>query len=439
MVLFECICAVEVGNGPGDTSHPLPSSGKPRPAYEQMMGEIGTGNVDAVVAWHPDRLHRSPKELERFIDTIEASGTAVATVQGGEYDLSTAAGRMTARVVGAVARHESEHKSERARSKAAQLAQSGKLGGGGTRPLGFDNDFLTIRDSEAVEIRDAARRLLAGESVYGIVVDWQRRGVNSPTGIHWRSVPFRRMILSPRIAGLREHRGQVVSKAEWDPIISEAEHYALVTLFADKARRPADRPRAYLLTGGLLRCGLCDSKLVARPKGDKRRCYVCASGPNFNGCGKIRSLAEPLEDLLRDLIAVRLAGPGLAQALADAANQDAEASGAMAALADQEAKLELLAADFAADRISHKEWLAARDAVSAKADALRTQMASRNTGAALATLPSTEEGLRERWDSETMEWRRRLVGLLVDRVTANPAVRGRNFFDPSRFHVAWRV
>jgi DNA invertase Pin-like site-specific DNA recombinase len=43
-------------------------SGKTRPAYRRLLAEIEAGRVEAAVAWHPDRLHRSPVELEAFID-----------------------------------------------------------------------------------------------------------------------------------------------------------------------------------------------------------------------------------------------------------------------------------------------------------------------------------------------------------------------------------
>ena len=43
------------------------------------------------------------------------------TVMAGTYDLSTPAGRMTARVIGATARYESEHRAERVRAEHRQL------------------------------------------------------------------------------------------------------------------------------------------------------------------------------------------------------------------------------------------------------------------------------------------------------------------------------
>jgi site-specific DNA recombinase len=85
--------------------------------------------VDVVVAWDPDRLHRSPAELETFIVAVERVGVDVVTVQAGEWDLSTANGRLTARLLGSIARHESEHKSERVRRALQQRARSGRSHG----------------------------------------------------------------------------------------------------------------------------------------------------------------------------------------------------------------------------------------------------------------------------------------------------------------------
>ena len=78
-----------------------------------------------IVCWHPDRLHRSPKELEHFIDLLELAHVTVATVTAGDRDFATPDGRFMARLEGTIARRESEHKSERIRSKHRQLAEKG--------------------------------------------------------------------------------------------------------------------------------------------------------------------------------------------------------------------------------------------------------------------------------------------------------------------------
>lgn len=135
-------------------------SGKPRPQYRRLLADIRDGLVDALVCWDPDRLHRSPAELEAFITLVEATGVEVATVNAGNYDLTTAAGRMTARVVGAVARHESEHKAERVSRKVAELAAEGKWNGG-PRPFGYQTGAGPLEEYESQLIRDACTAILA--------------------------------------------------------------------------------------------------------------------------------------------------------------------------------------------------------------------------------------------------------------------------------------
>jgi site-specific DNA recombinase len=190
-------------------------SGKARPAYQRLLADIAAGSVEAVVAWHPDRLHRAPVELEAFIDLVERSGVGVETVQAGRVDLATPAGRMNARMLGTVARYESEHKSDRIRRKHRELAEAGKVSGGGNRPFGFERDRITHRPDEVELIREAARRLLAGESLYRIAADWTTRGVETSTGASWSTTALRTFLTAPRIAGLRSHRGEVVGPAVW--------------------------------------------------------------------------------------------------------------------------------------------------------------------------------------------------------------------------------
>jgi DNA invertase Pin-like site-specific DNA recombinase len=413
-------------------------SGKPRPGYESLLAALEAGEVGAVVAWHPDRLHRSPRELERFIDLVQATGAEVATVQGGEYDLATASGRMAARIVGAVARHESEHKAERIARKHAELAQAGKVAGGGTRPFGFESDRVTIRPDEADVIRDLARRLAAGETVRGLCADLEARGVRTVTGKPWQHFTLKRMLTSPRIAGLRQHQGgaNVVGDAEWPAIVDRATWEACRRILTDPSRQPAMAPRSYLLTGGLARCGLCSAALVARPKQDKRRCYVCASGVGFKGCGKIRQLAQPLEEFVSDAVAIALEGPGLAQAM-DRDRGPVE-EGVAVELADVERRLDELAETFADGDISRREWLAARQRIEARRDALAARVAAQGRTSALAVLDGPGD-LADRLNALTFDQRRAVVAAVVDRVVVGPAVRGRNFFDPDRVTIEWRA
>jgi DNA invertase Pin-like site-specific DNA recombinase len=75
--------------------------GKRRPRYEALLADIEAGAIDVVIAWRPDRLHRSPLELETYIDLSDQFGIQTHTVQAGAWDLSTPSGRFTTEGVAA--------------------------------------------------------------------------------------------------------------------------------------------------------------------------------------------------------------------------------------------------------------------------------------------------------------------------------------------------
>ncbi|CAN5280054.1 hypothetical protein BH18ACT4_BH18ACT4_02410 [soil metagenome] len=290
---------------------------KRRPAYSALLDGIESGRYDALVVWHPDRLHRSPVELEQFIDVVERTGLLVATVTAGDYDLSTPEGRLTARIVGSVARKESEDKSRRLRRKHLELAEGGKVSGGGRRPFGYETDRVTLRADEAAEIAAAAQRVLAGESVRSVSRDWAERGVRTVTGAVWSPTTVKRLLMSGRISGQREHHGCIVGRAEWPAIIEPADTLKLRAILSDPARASGtgSTARSYLLTGWVA-CGQCGATMTTRPvirKGHRYRRYVCVV--DRAGCGRCGIGAQPLEDLISEAVLIRLDTPALAKAV----------------------------------------------------------------------------------------------------------------------------
>lgn len=411
-------------------------SGKPRPSYDAMLAAVQAGDADVVVAWAPDRLTRSTLDLEALIDIVEAARVDIATVQSGLYDLSTPSGRMSARVVGAVARYESEHKSARLRAKAAEIAAEGRVGGGGTRPYGFEDDRVTHRLVEATVIREAAARVVAGETLRGVVADLNRQGVPTVTGAAWKPHSLKRILIAPRTAGLRQHQGVTIGPAAWAGIIDETTHHQLRAVLLDPARRTNQTARRYLLTG-FVRCGLCDARLVARPRSDKRRCYVCASGPGFAGCGKIRVLADDLERFVVAMVCEAVDTDALAAAVAvEPADTDTELASRIARLDDE---LNALADDYAEGAISrdaYKKAAARLDArrVDAQAELARGAVVDRRAGVLTDPVP-----LADRWANLNFDQRRVVLDAVVDAIEVGPAVRGRNYFDPDRVAVRWKV
>jgi len=120
------------------------SSGAARPGYKRMLAVVKAGLVDAVVAWHPDRLYRKLRDLEERIGACEARDVTMRTVRAGEIDLSTPTGRMLARILSATAQAEGEVKADRWKRSWRQGRESGAPARTGTRLFGYTRSSEVI-------------------------------------------------------------------------------------------------------------------------------------------------------------------------------------------------------------------------------------------------------------------------------------------------------
>jgi site-specific DNA recombinase len=411
--------------------------GKPRRQYRRMLDDMRAGAVDAVVVWHLDRLHRQPKELEEFFEVCDAAGISALASVTGDTDLSTHDGRFLARILGAVARKESDDKSRRITRKHLEMAQAGRPIVGGTRPFGYRADLRTIDPNEAAAVREAAARLLAGDSLRGVAADWNARGIRSVRGGPWSVQVLRRMLLSGRISGQRSYRGEIVAAGDWEPIITPEQTERLRALLTDPARLTRRSVRRYLLSGGLLRCRLCGAVLVARPRGDGTRRYVCAKGPGLPGCGGIAILAEPLEALIAEAVLFRLDTPEMAAALAGASVPDDD--GQRTALALDRAQLDELARAYGERQITFPEYLAARKPIETRIEAGQRRITRATGTEAIGPYIGEAGALRAAWKDLPLTRQRAIVAAVLDRAIVGPGLRGRTRFDPDRIEPVWRV
>ncbi len=417
-------------------------SGRTRPQYERLLAGIEEGRYTALLAWHPDRMHRSPVELERFIEVVDRRGVHVATVQAGEVDLSSPAGRMTARVVGAVARHESEHKAARAQRKHLELARAGKPSGGGKRPYGYRRvldstgriDRLEVVPEEAEIIREVVRRILGGQSIRSIVNSLAERGVRTSTGgERFTTTAMRNLITSARLAGMRAHKGEIVAEAEWPAIITVDELLKLRAALAARATSYGARARSYLLSGWCV-CGDCGKRMGVRPAGGGRRRYQCLK--DRHGCGRWGIDADRTEALVVAAALRRLDSPEVDAAVG---RQTAGDDSAASVVADVERRLDELAGMWAAGELSMREWTAARDALTKRRDAAEERLRQSLTDTAAAELVGSGAALLASWGELSFEQRRGVLATVLDAVVLAPPAAVSNKFDPARVDVRWRI
>jgi len=413
-------------------------SGKTRPQYRRMCEDIKQGFRDGLIVWHPDRLHRSPRELEDFIDLIEATGAEVQTITGGDYDLSTPHARILARILGAVARHESEDKSRRITRKAAELAFQGKRNGGGTRAYGYNADHTKPIAAEAAIVKEAAKRILSGDTLRSVCSDFNLRNVPTVKGGPWSPTVLRTLLMAARISGQREHHGEIVANGPWPAIITPSQTARLRAILGDPDRRTNRTPRSYPLTG-LVRCERCGEKMVARPRDDGSRRYVCAKAPGYPGCGKTFILAEPLEQMITEAILYRLDSDALAKAIVGQVSEDAGTENIEEDLQSDRLQLDELAQMYGRKEMTAREWTAAKAPIQQRIATNERRLNAFTGTSALEGYVGNAKALRGQWDSIDPPRQRAIISALLNSITVGPGVRGRNKFDPSRIKPDWKV
>jgi DNA invertase Pin-like site-specific DNA recombinase len=256
-------------------------SGKTRPGFESMLTAMSDGEFGALICWHPDRLYRSMRDLERVIDIADSHGLQLRTVTAGDLNLGTPAGRMLARILGSVARQEVEHKGERQRRANQQRRAAGKWVRAGLRKFAYTLDGEPY-EPEASALRKAAADVLSGKSLRGIAISWNEHGLTTTRGNKFTSLQVRRTLINPLYAGLVTHNEKVVGYGEWTPVIDEATHHGVVAYLSDPARRPAVSFEKRHMLSGVARCSVCGDAIYAVYPGGKKRGVTYTCRPAFH-------------------------------------------------------------------------------------------------------------------------------------------------------------
>jgi site-specific DNA recombinase len=433
-------------------------SGKPRPGYLALVEDVRAGRIDVIVTYRADRLYRLARELEDLITLLDDTRMIVDTVESGTVDLSTTSGRRMARIHGAIAQGESEDIRDKVRRTMIQNAEMGKPHGA-TRTYGLDGtrratEGWIVVEEEAAVIREAADRLLAGESMLAIVRDLNARGIPAPKGGAWSAQSLKNVVISARVAGWREHKpgrpkntptpfagGEFTHRAEWPAILDRVLVERLRRLLGDPSRRRGPNGRTYLLSGGLAKCAECGGNLAGQATSGGRRAYRCSVAGG--GCGRVMIGADGVEEFVVDEVREALRSgrfDGEVEAAQGKADEAEAAWSAVAALREEEAAYDAAAA---AGTIKPAAYLAISAGVAARLAEAEAALARVQEHEASALLSGGLVEFDRAWAvdveaGDLSRMRARLSAALVE-VRVGRAVPGRNKFDPDRVEFVWRA
>jgi site-specific DNA recombinase len=246
-----------------------------RPGYNRLWRDVESGKVTGVLAYHSKRLYRRLTDLEKLIDLIEEHGRVpIKTVASGDLDLSSAAGRAMARILGALGQMESEEMGERIRRQKKAVAETGAYAGG---QIGYGyrfskSDGKVINLKEAALLQEAAAKIVTQHWSFSETCKWlNESGRLTRGGSKWTVTRLTGALTNPAIIGHRVYRGEDIGPADWLPILEDSTWHELVAKRNETRERFAGRrsPEEYPLTGILL-CGTDGERMYGNTSRGRR-------------------------------------------------------------------------------------------------------------------------------------------------------------------------
>ncbi len=283
------------------------------------------------------------------------------------------------------------------------------------RAFGHTADRTQVVAGEAAAVREAATRVLDGETLSSVVKDWNERGLTTAGGGPWRVNSLSGLLVQARLVAPPR-------------ILDDDTHRRLLALHASRGKGPRRTTRRYLLTG-LLRCWRCGGTMRGMPRAGGADLYVCP-GPPHGGCSGTAVTADHAEDAVGDMVIAHLDAAGVPRAPVDGRETLLE-------LAGHRRRLLELGDLWASGEISKEEWISLKRNVGNRARAAEAEVARLSRAAALRDLAGSGRVLRARWPSMDVEQRRTVVQAAIDHVLVLAAEPPRQVFHPERLQPAW--
>lgn len=432
---------------------------KERPDWKRVMAELAAGRANFLWSFEISRHARDREVWAKLIKTCQAGDVQMA-VNDKVHDPNDPDDGFMLDMSAALAIRESAMTRKRILREVEDRAKAGKPHG--KIPYGYRRVYdptsgalvaQVPNEETAPVIREMLRRVLAGESMYAIAMDFNTRGIPNPETVRqrrqhgesarwidWYPGEIKDQLVSPANAGLRSHRGAIVADATWPAIISPAERLILV----EKLSTPKtykDGAAKHLLTG-IAECGVCGSP-VARQHNRTYPSYMCMGArngrrvPGRMGC--VSRIQAPVDLLVEEAIIAYCEREDVRAALF-AEVEDGGVSEAAAEAASLRARLASFVESVTKPDGISPEMLATVEAQ------LRPQIAAAELRAKPHLLPPTVVSLlgpdaRTVWTTELDVALRRQVVRFFMRVRIMKSARGPGArgFDPERIQVLWRV
>ena len=284
-----------------------------RPAYQQMMARVRSGEFSHILVWKIDRISRNLLDFAAMYQELKDYGVTFVS-KNEQFDTSTAIGEAMLKIILVFAELERNMTSERVSAVMLSRAEQG-LWNGGRIPYGYrwDKELKTffIVKEEAAVVKKIYELYRTTKSSLQVAKTLNEQGVLPRSGNPWTPATIGIILKNPFYCGKMrynyrdEKKGlnhwSVKDEAEW--IMIDGHHPAIVDeddwrnackQLESRRRNQAVANRAYTrknthIFAGLLTCGYCGGNMGAtvdraRSDGWRPSVYNCYRHRKFNDC-----------------------------------------------------------------------------------------------------------------------------------------------------------
>ena len=278
-----------------------------RPAFQQMMARLRTGEFSHLLVWKIDRISRNLLDFAEMYSEIKKLGITFVS-KNEQFDTSNAMGEAMLKIILVFAELERNMTSERVTAVMLSRASNGQWNGGRV-PYGYDYNketrSFTVNDAEASVINLLYDTYEAHNSLLLVARTLNEKGIFPRSSNPWNPTTVSTILKNPFYTGVYRYNYHDESKSggntsskhlkhenDWvmienhHPAIIEPERQARVASILEQNRRSNKRSsKIYTrknthIFAGLLYCAYCGGLMQAtidreRSDGYRPSIYAC--------------------------------------------------------------------------------------------------------------------------------------------------------------------
>ncbi len=284
-----------------------------RPAFQQMMARLRTGEFTHLCVWKIDRISRNLLDFAEMYSEMKKLGITFVS-KNEQFDTSNAMGEAMLKIILVFAELERNMTSERVTAVMLSRAANGQWNGGRV-PYGYDYDkdttTFSINESEAAVINLIYDTYEANQSLLFVARALNEKGILPRSGSPWNPTTISNILKNPFYTGTyrynycdisrRGSRQDIKPEDEWvivenhHPAIISSERQKRIAIILENNRRSNRKSaKKYVrknihIFAGLLYCGYCGNQMQStidreRADGYRPSIYACSRKRRYDDC-----------------------------------------------------------------------------------------------------------------------------------------------------------